>query len=130
MEKSFLKVKNYLLDLKVVIDNENEANGTFIIRDENRGIFNMIIAVAEPILIIEQKLFTLKNGDAPILTKLLIKNRDIIHGALALGDDSKTVIYRDTLELENLDFNELEATLTSLELFLSEFAEEIINYSK
>jgi hypothetical protein len=47
-----------------------------------------------------------------------------------LGDDSKTVIFRDTLELENLDLNELEATITSLELFLSEFADEIISYSK
>lgn len=130
MENYFSKVKHYLLDLEVDIINENSQTETFLIKKEESGIMNMIVAVADPILIVEQKLFEIKNDDANLFKKLLKKNRDIIHGALALDETGKVILYRDTLEIENLDLNELEATINSLALFLAEFAGEIIGNSK
>jgi hypothetical protein len=60
----------------------------------------------------------------------LIKNRDIVHGAFVLDEEGKRVIFRDTLQVESLDLNELEGTLNSLSLLLSEYSDEIIKFSK
>jgi len=66
----------------------------------------------------------------PALESLLKKNRDIISGAFALDDSGNKVLFRDTLALENLDLNELEGSINSLELLLSEYSSEIIKFSK
>ena len=47
-----------------------------------------------------------------------------------LDGDTNKVIFRDTLQLENLDLNELESTFNSLALLLSEYTDEIIEFSK
>jgi hypothetical protein len=39
-------------------------------------------------------------------------------------------LFRDTLQLEHLDLNELEASLNSLQLLLSEYMNELIVFSK
>ena len=59
-----------------------------------------------------------------------MKNRDIIHGAFVLDESGKKLIFRDTLQIANLDLNELEGTLNSLSLLLSEYSDELINFSK
>lgn len=129
MENYFDKVRNYLLELEYTIKSENKQDQVFVIDKEDDGISNMIIAVADPIVIMEQTLFTLKSDDVAVLKQLLIKNRDIIHGALVLDDKGKHVIFRDTLQVENLDLNELEASLNSLSLLMSEFSDFIIKHS-
>lgn len=129
MDKYFSKVKDFLLELEYSIISESEEDGVFVVENEDAGISNMIIACAEPILIMEQHLFDLKKDDKTILKNLLQKNRDIIHGAFALDETGKKVIFRDTLQIENLDLNELEGSLNSLSLLLSEYTDEIISYS-
>lgn len=78
----------------------------------------------------EQYIFELKQSQEEILTRLLQKNRDIVHGAFVLDDTGKKVIFRDTLQTENLDKNELLASLNALSLLLSEFSNEIITFSR
>ena len=78
----------------------------------------------------EQYLFEIGNDSSDVFKKLLIKNRDIIHGAFVLDETGKKVIFRDTLQLENLDLNELEGSLNSLSLLMSEYSEELIAFSK
>ena len=58
------------------------------------------------------------------------KHRDIVHGAFVLDESGEKVIFRDTLQLENLDLNELEGTINSLSLLLSEYSEQILEFSK
>jgi len=130
METNFQKVKNYLIELDYAIVTENETDQVFVIEKTDAGIKNLVIACADTILIMEQYLFELTNGSIEILSSLLKKNRDIIHGAFALDEAGKKVIFRETLQLENLDLNELEASLNSLELLLSEYSEELIRFSK
>jgi len=40
------------------------------------------------------------------------------------------LIFRDTLQMENLDLNELEGSINSLTLLLSEYSNELITFSK
>jgi len=129
MESNFDKVKNFLLDLEYEIVHEDTEDEIFIVENETVGINNLFIAITDEILIIEQFLFEVKADSKDIFKELLIKNRDIIHGAFALEEHGKKVVFRDTLQIENLDSNELEGTLNSLEVLLSEYANRIIEFS-
>lgn len=126
----FEKVQGFLLDLDFNILNENEEDGIFWVDKEDAGIHNLVIGCLDPILIMEQFIFEIKNDSDDIFKSLLIKNRDIIHGAFVLDETGKKVIFRDTLQLENLDLNELEGSLNSLSLLMSEYSDELIKFSK
>lgn len=126
---AFNKVKEYLLELEYNILSEDLGEELFVVEKEESGISQLIIDCEEPILIIEYPMFKIKKGGEELYKELLMKNRDIIHGAFALSDDN-TLIFRDTLQLENLDLNELDGSLESLELLLAEYGDRIIEISK
>jgi hypothetical protein len=130
MNEHFDKVKSYLLELDYSISFINEEEGVFVVENESEGIRNLVLVCASPLLIMEQFLFELKQNTADVLRNLLIKNRDIVHGAFALDENGNKVIFRDTLQLENLDLNELEGSINSLSLLLSEYSDELIKFSK
>jgi DNA-directed RNA polymerase subunit L len=130
MNEYFQKIREYLLELEMTIITEDKENQIFVIQKEEDGVMNMIVAIAEPIVILEQPLFEIKEDSIDLYKTLLKKNRDIIHGAMALDDTETKVLYRDTLEVKNLDLNELEASIEALSLLLSEFGTEILKYAK
>ncbi len=129
MSDNFSKVKGYLHELKYSIIEENEADGMIIIDNEDEGVKNMIIIVDDPILIMQQLIFKVKNDDVNMYKALLQKNQDILHGAFALNEAGDRVLFRDTLQVENLDLNELSGSLNSLSLLMGEYANEIIKFS-
>ncbi len=130
MENSFTKVKNYLIELECDIRFENESDGIIVIDNKEDGINNLVIGCADPLLIMEQFLFELSADNADVFKSLLIKNRDIVHGAFVLDETGTKIIFRDTLQIENLDLNEIEASINSLGLLLSEYSDQIIEFSK
>lgn len=130
MKNHNVRIKNYLIQLEFNIVYESVKDGILMISKESEGIKNLILGIAPPILIMEQHIFNIKNRNQEVFKKLLQKNRDIIHGAFVLDETGQKVIFRDTLQIENLDLNELGASLNSLSLLLSEFSEQIINFSK
>ncbi len=130
MKDHFKIIRDYLLDLSYNITHEDEKDGVFVVEKEQEGITNLVIGIADPIIIFEQFLFNVKTESIDMFKSLLKKNRDIIHGAFVLDDTGTRVIFRDTLQLENLDLNELDGTLSSLSLLLSEYSENIIRFSK
>ena len=127
---NYNKVGEYLLDLGFTIVNQDIDTEVYIVEKLDDGINNLFIGVADPILILEQYLFTMENDNPEVFKNLLMKNRDIIHGGFVLDDEGNKVIFRDTLQVENLDLNELEGTLNSLSLLLNEYSEELIRFSK
>ena len=108
---------------------ESPSEGIMITHNPEAGIDRLFIDCEDPILVIECPLFKLENTTTEVLADLLRKNRDIVHGAFVLTEDD-LLIFRDTLQLENLDKNELEGSLESLELLLAEFATQLIEISK
>ncbi|WP_437919137.1 YbjN domain-containing protein [Sphingobacterium sp. LRF_L2] len=126
----FHKVEKYIENTGFSIHRKNEEEGFFIIESDTDGIRNLIIGVAPPVIIFEQYLFTLSEDRIETFKALLIKNRDIIHGGFALTEDGKKVIFRYTLQVHNLDQNEFDAAINSLSLLLSEYYEQLINFSK
>lgn len=130
MNDHFEKVRSYLQDLEFDILQENEEDGVLWVNNEDAGIYNLVIGCLDPILVMEQFIFEIKHESINVFRQLLIKNRDIIHGAFVLDETGKKVIFRDTLQLENLDMNELEGSLNSLSLLMSEYSDELIKFSK
>lgn len=130
MKDYYSLIKSFLQNLQLEIKQENPKEGIFIVSNESEGISNLIICVASPIVIFEQFIFEIKEQGDHVYKSLLQKNRDIIHGAFVLDDSGHKVIFRDSLQVENLDQNEFEATINSLSVLLSEYSEQIINFSK
>jgi len=130
MSNHLEKVKNYLFELGYEINSEDSNNELVVITDESKGIKDLIIDCEAPILIFEQLIFELKRDDPAVLKKLMQWNREVVHGAFVLDDSGKKVLFRDTLQLENLDLNELEASIDSLSLAMAEYSKDIIKFAK
>lgn len=128
--QNFQKVRDYLHELDYAITVEDQAEGILIVNDEPNGIKNLVIGCLDPLLIMEQYIFEIKHESSKMFKALLQKNRDIIHGAFVLDVTGTKVIFRDTLQLDSLDLNELEGSINSLSLLLSEYTDEIIEFSK
>ena len=130
MESHFEKVKKFLFDLGFDLQSEDAAEELVVISDEEKGISNLIIDCEGELLLIEQYIFSLKDPDnGEVLKRLLNINLNIVHGALGLDDENR-VIFRDTLQLQNLAANELESSINSLGLMMAEHAEEFIKFAK
>ena len=126
----FLKINEYLLELGFEIRHADAQENILVVDKPELGIRNLVIGCGDPLLILEQYLLELPAPSLDIYRQLLQKNRDIIHGAFALDDTGRRLIFRDTLQIDSLDLPELEACVNSLGLLLSEFADELIQFSK
>jgi hypothetical protein len=81
----------------------------------------VLVHFAPPVVILRVSVMPLPDGakkQAELCRTLLSYNaRDLVHGAYGLEGDR--VVLVDTLELENLDFNEFEASFDSITLALA-----------
>jgi len=130
MSDHYKRVKEYLQELEMNITHEDEKEELYMVQDEERGIVNLVVDCEEPILVFEQLILEINSNDAGVLRRLLQMNRTLVHGAFALDEDGKRVFFRDTLQLENLDLNEVEGTINALELALAEYGSELIQFSR
>jgi len=126
----FSKIENFIQNINYTITYKDEKEGVFMVENLLDGVQNLIVGIAPPVIIFELYLFTITNDNLEMLKALLMKNRDIIHGAFAITEDGNKVIYRYTLQVANLDQNEFEATLNSLSLLMSEYSAQLIEFSK
>lgn len=125
----FEKVKNFLHEMDVAITSEDTNNELVVINDAEKGIYNMVIDCEAPILILEQVILPIVEENTLLYKRLLQMNRNLVHGAFTLDSDGTKVIFRDTLQLENLDRNELEGSIKALELGLVEFGSELLSFA-
>jgi hypothetical protein len=131
MSEYFQRVKGYLNDLGLRVTTEDQEEELVVVEDEDRGIKNLIIDCEDPILVLEQVIMPVPpKPDITFYKRLLQMNRTLIHGAFALDEEEKSIIFRDTLQLENLDINELEGSINALSLALAENAQELLHFSK
>jgi len=102
-----------------------------VIQNEDAGISSMALDCECDILIMEQSIMDVPASIREAFFEALLKmNRNIVHGAFVLDCDGKKVIFRDTVQLANIDLNELEASINSLSLALAENANQLLTYTK
>ncbi|HAA76030.1 TPA: molecular chaperone Tir [Candidatus Latescibacteria bacterium] len=126
MSEAFEKVKGYLQELELPISSEDENEELVIVNDEESGLNNLIIDCEDPILILEQAIIPIPDNPGNLYKRLLEINRTLIHGAFAIDEETNTVLFRDTLNLETLDRAELEGSINALGLALAENAGELL----
>ncbi len=130
MSENLQKVKDYLHELEFSISSEDVAEELVVIDDEEKGIKNLIIDCEDPVLVLEQVIMDVPQKSDGLFKRLLQMNRTLVHGAFVLNEEGKKVIFRDTLQLENLDKNEIEGSINALSIALAEYAGELIEFSK
>ncbi len=129
----FVQIKDILLEMDLRIVKEDEKNEMFIVENEEEGIKNLVIDCEPPLLILEQLIMHLPSDREKrheLYKRLLQMNQTLVHGAFAIDDEEKNLFFRDTLQLENLDANELQASINALSLAMAEHSSELLNYAK
>ena len=130
MSEQLETVKGHVLDLGLTITGENEADDLVVVDDEDNGIKQLVIDCEPPIVILEQLIGDVPPEPGDLFTRLLQMNNTLVHGAFALDETGRRIFYRDTLQLANLDLNELEGSIRALSLALAENGAELLAYWK
>lgn len=130
MSEKFDLVKSFLLDMEVTIVSEDPGEELVVVDDEDNGIKNLVVDCEDPILVLEQVILKVPQPSEALFASLLKMNRELVHGAFALDETGAVVLFRDTLQLENLDRNELEASIHALSLALAEFSAELLEFAR
>ena len=126
----FKKVKDFILDMGFAISHEEPKEELVVIDDDDRGIKNLVIDCEGSIVILEQVIIPMPKESSEFCKRILQINRTLVHGAFVLDEEGTTLLFRDTLQLENLDRNELEGSIDALSLGLAEYASELVSFAR
>ena len=111
-------LESYLIRMDAEFEEVDE--GMFLVRPENGGAA-IVVHYSDPVLLVRMKVMDLparSDGLGDLYETLLRLNvSDVMHGAYGL--EERTLILSDTLQLETLDFEELRASLDSVQLAAS-----------
>ena len=124
---TFEEVKKMVLDLGLEIKEEIPEEEIIIVEDEERGIKNMVLDCEEDMLIIEQPIGRVSEK---YYRWFLERSRELPFGAFALDGEDNVILFRQTLRLDTLDYEELESSIASIELFFAERGEELLKILK
>jgi hypothetical protein len=112
------KIEEYLIDLG--ISYEEPEPGTWVVEDVGKGIPKLFVSYVDPVVMIHARVMKAPSKDRETFFAQLLKlnYEGLLHGAYALkGDD---VLLLDTLEYEDMDKSEFEASLDAICFSLSE----------
>ena len=126
----FEKVKDFILDMGFAISHEEHKEELVVIDDDDRGIKNLVIDCEGSIVILEQVIIPMPKESSEFCKRILQINRTLVHGAFVLDEEGTTLLFRDTLQLENLDRNELEGSIDALSLGIAEYASELVSFAR
>ena len=111
--------------IRMDLDFNEVDEGMFLVQGANEGA-PVVVHLTVPLLVIRLKVMTLPTGNdlGELYKALLVWNAtDVVHGAYGIEEDD--LIISDTLELETLDFPELQASLESVQMAASSHVERI-----
>jgi hypothetical protein len=112
--------------LRMDVDYEEVDEGMYLVRSRNGGP-PIVLHHSPPLLLLRLKVMDLPDSErenAELFRTLLTLNAcDVVHGSYGLEEGE--LILSDTLELQTLDFHELQASVESMQLALSGHMEKI-----
>jgi hypothetical protein len=123
-------VEAYLLRLKRRFRSVDDQPGTFVV-ESSGGMPPVALHVNPPLVVLRVHIGDVKLGSNPVslFRKLLELNaRQLVHANYGLDDER--VVLSSALELENLDFNELQATLDEIDMALVQHVPELARLAK
>jgi len=111
--------------IRMDLDFNEVDEGMFLVQGSNEGA-PVVVHHTPPLLVVRLKVMSLpaENDLSKLYKALLVWNAtDMVHGAY--GIEEEDLIISDTLELETLDFPELQASLESVQMAASSHVERI-----
>ncbi|MBI9090204.1 MAG: molecular chaperone Tir [Desulfobacterium sp.] len=125
-QNTYRFINRVINEMELEIIGQGETPGSLVVRDALKGIKNMQIQCLPPRVILEQKIMETPDNDSGCYGELLKINRQLEQGAFVLNHAGTEIFFRDTLEMDNLDRNELAASLNSVSLALMEFGDRLM----
>lgn len=121
-------VESYLIRMDADFDEVDD--GMFVVRTENEGA-PIVVHHSDPLLLVRMKVMDLPGKDGATgdgmarlyETLLRLNATDVVHGAY--GIEEGELLLCDTLQLGTLDFEELRASLESIQLAASTHVSQI-----
>lgn len=122
------KIERFMMDMNLLY--EEIDDGTWIIEDDLTHIDNIVVKIANPIVLFRVKIMEIPQEKKEELyrTVLELNANDLVHGAYAIEDNNLIII--DTLQCENLDKNEFQSTVDSIGLALIQHYDKLIKFTK
>jgi len=115
-------LESYLI--RMDLDWNEVDEGMFLVQGSSGAV---VVHLSDPVLLVRLKVMDLPNGESDLseLYRALLELNatDIVHGAYGIEDGE--LILTDTLELQTLDFEELQASVESLQFAASSHLERI-----
>ena len=101
--------------LRLDLPYEEKRPGLWVVRGAP-GIDNLVVTLAGPVLVFRLKIMDVPKVQREQLFRALLEMNaaDLVHAAYGLEND--TVVLSGALAAENLDFNELQATVDDITL--------------
>jgi predicted house-cleaning NTP pyrophosphatase (Maf/HAM1 superfamily) len=120
------RVEQYLVRLSITYEKVN--SDTWVIRDRDEGLENVLVIAADPVVIIRAKVMDVPAAKREQLYEELLRLNatDLLHGGYAL--DQKSVILLDTLVAATMDFEEFQSSLDAVGLALSQHYGRLSQY--
>jgi hypothetical protein len=112
-------VEEYLRGLHRRYRSVDEQGTTFLVESSGQKPA-IAVRVNPPIVVVRVHVGDIEPGGSPDLFRTLLElnGRQLLHTSYGL--DGNHVILSSALELENLDFNELQATLDEIDIALAQ----------
>ena len=127
--RSLKDVEAYLEGLNRKFTAVEGQPGTFLVTT-NPSMPPVALRVDPPLVVFRVRIGDVpKNDHVSLFRKLLNLNaKALVHSSYGIDDDS--IVLSAAHELENLDFNEVEATLDEMDLALTQQVPELLELSK
>jgi hypothetical protein len=120
-------VESFLLRMELEYEEVEES--MWVVRLADDGA-RLVVNHSPPVLVLRLKVLDIPNDQkscAALYRRLLELNAmDLVHGSY--GIEEGDIILSDTLELENLDFNEFQASVDSIQVAVASHITELSPY--
>jgi len=120
------KIESYLVRLGLTF--QQHAPGTWLVSDVQRGLDNLVIAVADSHVIVRMNVMEVpaRNREKLFEELLRLNAADLVHGAY--GIEGRHVILIDTLDAEAMGVEEFEGALDAIGLAVAQHYRVLSSY--
>ena len=120
-------------DIEIYLDDsgypfEKVDENLWRVESPDNNVDNIILSYADPIIVFRINLMKVPEQNRETFCEWLLKLNatEIPHGAFGIEDDNVVLI--DTLQLENLNRNELQASIDSLAFTVAQYYNDLKSY--
>jgi hypothetical protein len=120
------RVEQYLVKLSLTYEKVNAD--TWVIRDRDEGLDNVLVLAEDPIVVVRAKVMDVPAAHRLELYEDLLRLNatDLLHGGYAIQDNN--VILIDTLLGATMDFEEFQSSLDAIGIALSQHYSRLTKY--